>query len=199
MISNFNRYFAVLCILLSSSLNAWGQVVFHGSPVRFPAPVPMENKSFQAGKIVWVGSGVFASPDLRVAIAYTADRFPDQAYSFEVELVRKIPATLPLKLTLYGGRDKEDALEKLYGSKKREKRERRGLATGYIYCMDGGEFLREEGLGKMEWVTRRRPKLIKSQQCPNGTKVINRRAALDRLVRLGLVKTEWARLRDLKH
>ena len=122
-------------------------MVYHGSPMKLEVPTPRPSKRFRGDQVLWSGQGVFATPDRRVALVYTANR-PDQIkgqYTTGVDLIKRTPEDAPVTLVLLGGRSEDDALEKLYGPEAGPK------SFGYIYCLDERGFQREKGLGKWKW------------------------------------------------
>ncbi len=157
-------------------------VVFHGSPLSFFCPKRCySTRSDSNGAVIWSGAAVFATPDRRIALQYTANTFPDNSYTTGVDLITKISEKDPVCIMVFGGRNKEDALTKLYGVQ--------GVSsTGYLYHMNAKHFYREDGLGEMECIAMDIPQegFLKTKE------VVDRRAEIDKYINQGLIKIEWA-------
>lgn len=151
--------------------------LYHGSSFKFEAPKPMFNQRFNKESqpvIVWRGDGVFATNDRRIALTYTATIDTEGEYTHGVDIINKIDKNEPLTLFVFGGTSKEGALDKLYSDS----------APGYIYHLDPKGFIHEEGLGKMEVVSRNVPNVKEIE-------IVNRKAEITKYVDHGLMKIVW--------
>ena len=124
------------------------QILYHGTSSDFNQlkPSPSQRKN---GFIEWNGSAIFATPDYRIALNYTANKY-DQALdvSSGVNLRQPQNADEPMMLVLFGGKSQEDALDKLYG-----KLEDPASCVGYIYHLDKSYFKTDVGLGVNERIS----------------------------------------------
>ena len=104
--------------------------IYHGSPAKFDIPKSTHSpRMSEEGAIVWDGEAIFATYDRRIALKYTANRI--KGYSTGVSLVDEIKANGPMRLIILGGSNKQDALDKLYGTGNEAD------STGYLYIMEG--------------------------------------------------------------
>ncbi len=158
----------------------WAQIVYHGSSLLFETPEPQENTRLAQGKVIWQGEAVFGTYDSRIAVLYTAKRWPSNAYGFGVDLVTKTPEHKALNLVLYGSKIEdtvESILDNLYGKKER--------SVGFLYCMDEQSFVHEQGLGQMEVISKTKPQLIENEECVGGVQRINPRVELEVCLKAG--------------
>lgn len=148
-------------------------MLYHGSCLKFEAPKPMYNERWSHPIRTWAGHGVFATHDRRIALIYTSTTSHNE-YTQGVDLKVLATKNEPIVLMLFGGKSKEEALDNLYGDS----------SPGYIYHLHSKGFTREEGLGKMETVSRNTPHVQKVE-------VVNRKAEIIKYVEQGLMKISW--------
>ncbi|MFA5508531.1 MAG: hypothetical protein WC423_24110 [Vulcanimicrobiota bacterium] len=152
-------------------------LMFHGTAKRFDAVKASPSKRFGDGRIDWQGTAIFAAIDSRVALHYTANR--GTGFFTGIDLRSLTDADRPIVFGISGGASLKEAMTKLYGDPARPE-----TCRGYIYLLDKSKFLHEPGLGIMELITR-------DPSANIGRLTINRRAAIDELVRDGSVLLDW--------
>lgn len=195
-IRQFKTMVCCVFVLGAAIASARADVVYHGSPELYKTLVPQPNKRMHGDKIYWSGEGIFATKDRRVALLYTAKR-RIASFTFGVDLINQTLETEPVTLYLEGGTSQEEALQKFYGTKDK--------SVGYIYDLDPSTFTHEQGLGKMEVVSRVNPKFASSPEYPDGVETVNPREELQKYVSEGRMKIEWkadeepAQLRHSRH
>lgn len=157
------------------------QVIYHGSSIAFDCPKCCRTARVDSsGTIAWEGEAVFATYDRRIALHYTVNKNVT-GYNCGVDLITEITADKPLSLMLFGGTDKEDALNKLYGTIEASE------PPGYLYQMNAKFFHHEMGLGAMERISKDPTKpgfLIKVEK-------INRRKEIEAHIKNGSIKIVW--------
>lgn len=163
---------------------AVGGLMFHGSAIPFDSVQAMPNTRISRGKdgkdsIDWQGTAIFAAMDPRVALHYTARR--GSGISAGIDLRNFTHADQPITYGIYGGDSLEQAMSLLYGDPDRPE-----SCEGYVHLLDRSKFVHEPGLGTMEMVTR-------DESANLGRLTINRRAAIDELVKAGSVRLQWSR------
>lgn len=169
--------FLLLLICVCSGLNAT-ELVYHGSPSKFEAVEPrLSHRVNLQDEIIWEGSAIFATPDRRIALFYTHNQIAK--FLAAVDLISPIEPHEPLSFHVIGGRSQEEALNALYGHKGDPK-----SCLGYIYLLKADFFCWEEGLGRMEVVSRH----IETNL---GRKQIDRRQEIDSYVAKGLIQVTW--------
>jgi hypothetical protein len=155
-----------------------GQLMFHGSEASFDKVEPRPSTRRDSdGTVKWEGSAIFAAMDPRVALHYTGNH--GNGYSRGIDLINPTSPHEPITYGLYGGENLEDAMNYLYGDPNVPE-----SCQGHMYLLDKNRFVKEPGLGSMEMVSR-------DVESNLGRFTINRRAAIDELVRSGDVRLDW--------
>lgn len=162
-------------------------VVFHGSSINFPCPkrcysTRSSRDADGIERVKWSGAAVFATPDRRIALQYTANHVENSEYTTGVDLINEISENAPLSILVIGGKNQQDALNKLYGIRND------ASEIGYIYHMNADHFYWEKGLGKMECISMKpnQPGFLIRKE------VVKRRTELDDYIKQGLIKINWA-------
>lgn len=166
------------------------EVVYHGSPIFFDYPKNMFNTRIgNNNEIIWRGEAVFAAPDRRVALVYTANRDVDcSKYTFGVDLINFIGDKELLTVVL-AGPSEEDALNHVYGKEDDEH-----TSIGYLYKLNAKFFHHESGLGAMELIS----KTPEKQGFLVSIEKINRRQELNQYIQKGLIKIDFKPIESLK-
>lgn len=155
------------------------QLMFHGSAIDFSAVEPRPNERINAnGSIAWSGTAIFGAMDPRVGLHYTASRVI--GFGAGIDLISPGSAEKAIVYFVYGGSNRDEALDAIYGQM-----DDPSTCRGYLHVLDKSKFVRETGLGHKELITR-------DASANLGRFVINRRAAIDALVRQGSIRIEWA-------
>ena len=154
------------------------KLMFHGSEALFDRVEPRPSRRRDSdGTVKWEGSAIFAAMDPRVALHYTGHH--GDGFSRGIDLINSTSPDEPITYGLYGGKNLEDALDNLYGDPSVPE-----SCQGHMYLLDKAQFLTEPGLGSMEMVSR-------DVDSNLGRITIDRRAAIDELVRSGDVRLDW--------
>jgi hypothetical protein len=154
------------------------QLMFHGSSAEFESVEARDNRRMgPGGKIDWQGTALFAAMDPRVALHYTANR--RTGVQTGINLREFTDPGQPITYFLKGGANLEEAMTKTYGDPADPK-----SCQGYVHVLDKSKFVHEPGLGVMEMITR-------DPSANLGRLDLNRRAAIDELVKSGSVLVEW--------
>lgn len=151
------------------------RLMFHGTAVEFDAVEARPNARVGIGGVIdWQGTAIFATADPRVALHYTARR--QRGIGVGIDLRSYTAPSEPVVYYLSGGKSLEDAVNRCYGEP--------GDSVGYLHVLDRSKFVWEQGLGKMEMITR--------DETANLERVdLDVRAAVDALVESGAVKIHW--------
>lgn len=162
---------------------AAGGLMFHGTSFSFDAVEPMPNTRLSRGKdgkesIDWQGTAIFAAMDPRVALHYTARR--NSGISAGIDLRSFTGADQPITYGIHGGDSLEHAMTLLYGDPDQPE-----SCEGHVHLLDRSKFVHESGLGAMEMITR-------DASANLGRLTINRRAAIDELVKAGSLRLQWS-------
>lgn len=154
-------------------------ILYHGSPFKIEQLTPQPN--IRLSTIVdWKDEAIFATPDYRIALHYTANKLErNTTISLGVDLRTPLHPNEPVTFILLGGTSRSHALEKLYG-----RLEDPESCKGYIYHLDGRYYNREVGLGANEKITRNSHSVLFRQE-------INRRQLIDDYVHLGKITINW--------
>lgn len=159
-----------------SGLPASG-LMFHGTSAQFDSVEVRPNTRSSAKGIDWKGTAIFAAMDPRVALHYTANR--RTGVGTGIDLRGFTEPDQPITFSLYGGANKEEALNRVYGDPANPE-----SCEGYVHLLDKSKFVHEQGLGTMEMITR-------DPSANLGRLTIDRRAALEKMVKAGSVVINW--------
>lgn len=168
-------FWLLLILFLQAPL--FSEVFFHGSPHSFDVVEPQPSTRFKEERIIWNGTAIFATQDIRIALLYTHDH-NKTGYVAGVDLYEDLSAGTPVIFFLYGGSCLEEALDALFGKQDDLS------STGYIYLLDSSFFGWEEGLANNERVSRQ-------LEANLGKMRIDRRALINHYLETGQIALQW--------
>lgn len=151
-------------------------VLYHGSCMKIDHLTPQP--SMRTSKLVeWKDEAVFATPDYRIALHYTANKLDETSgISTGIDLRTPIDSNEPVIFCIIGGDSVEECLDLLYGNLSDP-----SSCKGYIYHLDGSKYEREVGLGANEKVSRTTDSVIFRQE-------VNRRELIDEYIKKGSIQ-----------
>lgn len=169
----------ILLIALSTAYAEEPLIYYHGSSANFEKVEPRHSTRIGVDRVLWDGDAIFATPDFRIALFYTHTRMSD-CYG-GVDLITLIDQDTPLSFTVYGGKNVDEALDRLFGIKGEPS------SKGYIYLLDSSYFQWMDGLGEMERITT-------DVDANIGKMEVDRRELIDRYVKSGKIEIQWVGL-----
>lgn len=151
---------------------------YHGSPFKLSGLVPVSyTKKDAEGNVTYESRVTRAFLDKRIALLYTYNNVP--GFQVGVNLVNYTAPNEPITFTFIGGRTKNEAFSKLFGS------DNDGIKSrGYIYTISSSYFHKDPGLGEMEVVSHESIGKFREE-------IINKRKMLNDYIRKGLIEVHW--------